>query len=297
MRKSNLAFIAILLSFVFLACQKELSFGNSSFLGNFTATIDSTNWEATTIKEITRQAGTIAITGKSSNGNIIVLRVADSGVHTYGFHNLSATNVAVYTDAASGNTNVFTTNQWDLPGNYGSLQIISIDTVNKVMSGTFSFRAYRQFDSLQHIISNGIFTNIPYTTSNPLPSATDTFRVKVDGTAFTYNSLTGIATGAPLDQIAITALQGTVAPVVGLTLPSSVTTGNYTFEDVASTIIALYNPSETMSLLADSGNIQILEHNTVTKRIRGNFDFKATPLLSDSPKAVLTEGYFSIIYQ
>lgn len=116
------------------------------------------------------------------------------------------------------------------------------------MSGTFSFRAYRQFDSLQHIISNGIFTNIPYTTSNPLPSATDTFRVKVDGTPFTYNSLTGIATGAPLDQIAITALQGTVAPVVGLTLPSSVTTGNYTFEDVASTIIALYNPSETMSL-------------------------------------------------
>ena len=50
MRKSNLAFIAILLSFVFLACQKELSFGNSSFLGNFTATIDSTHSEATTIK-------------------------------------------------------------------------------------------------------------------------------------------------------------------------------------------------------------------------------------------------------
>ena len=50
MRKSNLAFIAILMSFVFLSCQKELSFGSSSFLGNFTATIDSTQWEATTIK-------------------------------------------------------------------------------------------------------------------------------------------------------------------------------------------------------------------------------------------------------
>ncbi len=297
MRKSNLAFLAIMVSFIFLACQKELSFGNSNFLGNFTATIDSTNWEATTIKEITRQAGNIVITGKSTNGNMIVLRVADSGVHSYSFHNLSATNVAIYTDAASGNTNSFTTNQWDLPGVYGSLQIISIDTVNKVMSGTFSFRAYRQMDSLQHIISSGIFTNITYTTSNTAPSATDTFRVKVDGTPFAYNSLTGFATGAPLNQIAITALQGAVAPVVGLTIPSTVTTGNYTFEDVASTIMGLYNPSTTTSLMADSGNIQILEHNTVTKRIRGNFDFKATPLLTDSPKAVLTEGYFSIIYQ
>ena len=296
MRKSNLAFIAILMSFVFLSCQKELSFGSSSFLGNFTATIDSTQWEATTIKEITRQGGTIVITGKSTNGNLIVLRVVDSGVHTYSFYNVTTTNVATYTDAVSGNSNIFSSNQWALAGNYGTLQISSIDTVNKIMSGTFSFRAFRQFDSAQHNITNGIFTNISYSTSNPPPSATDTFRVKVDGTPFTYSSLSGISTGAPLNQIGITALQGSVAPVVGLTLASDITNGAYTFEGLLGTVKGMYNPSTTLSLVADSGNVQILEHNTVTKRLRGNFDFKATPLTSDSPKVALTEGYFSIIY-
>lgn len=296
MRKSNLVFIAIMVSFIIAACQKELNFGNQSVLGTFTAKVDSSNWEATTVKGITRQAGMIIISGKSTNGNMIVLTVADSGVHSYSFHNLSASNLATYTDAVSGNNNIFSTNQWDLPGVYGSLQITSIDTLNKIMSGTFSFRAYRQSDSLSHIISAGIFTNISYTISNPLPSATDTFRVKVAGTPFTYNSLTGISTGAPLNQIAINALQGSVAPVVGLTFPNTIATGSFDFDGLAGTVKGLYNPSTTTNLLADSGSVEILEHNTVSKRIRGNFNFKALPLVGDSPKVYLTEGYFSIIY-
>ena len=44
----------------------------------------------------------------------------------------------------------------------GNLAIVSIDPVKRLMSGTFNFKAFRQVDGTQKIITEGVFNNIPY---------------------------------------------------------------------------------------------------------------------------------------
>ncbi len=160
------------------------------------------------------------------------------------------------------------------------------------MSGSFSIHVYRQFDSMQHSITEGIFTNISYSTQPPPPATTDSFRVKVDGTNFTYNLLGAISV---FGKINISAAQ-TVAPAVGLSIPDNVVPGTYDFDII--NFVGQYNPSTSVFLGADTGSVTILEHNPVTKRIRGNFHFLANTVFTNTPPNVqLSEGYFSVRYQ
>jgi hypothetical protein len=285
----------ILFAIIFSACQQEYVPDGFTTTppgaGAFRAKIDGVQWEALSVKTATRQANVIVLYGSTAGNKSILLRVADSGVHNYTFHNQSMGNVAALTDSTE-NPNAYTTNQWDIVGTYGNLNITAIDTARKTMSGTFSLRVYRQLDTRQHIITEGVFTNLSYSTQPPAPASTDSFRVKIDGVNFTYNLLAGVAA---FGKINISAAQ-TVAPAVGLSLPANVVPGTYPFDILD--FVGQYNPSTTVFLGADTGRVTILEHNTVTKRIRGNFNFLANTVFTNLPPNVqLTEGYFSVRYQ
>ena len=295
MIKHLLGIIAIFSIFAFSACQKEITSENGTnptpgTQGNFRAKIDGVQWVANNIKTATRQGGVLVLYGSASDKKSILIRVADSGVHNYSLHTSSASNAGVYTDSAIS-PNGFATNQWNVEGNYGNLNVTSIDTVNKTISGTFSMQVYRQFDSLQRTITEGVFTNISYSTEPPPLSGTDSFRVKVAGVPFTYNILGGFSA---FGRISVTASQG-AAPSVGITVPDTAIPGTYAFD--VFTNIGQYNPSSTVFLGADTGSVTILEHNTLTKRIRGNFHFLANTVFTNLPPNVqLTEGYFSVKY-
>ena len=126
----------------------------------------------------------------------------------------------------------------------------------------------------------------------PPPSTTDTFRVKIDGTDFSYNLLAGVSA---LGMISVTASANSGSgATVGLTMPATVTPGTYAFDLV--TYAGQYNPTSSVFLTADTGHLQIIEHNIANKRIRGNFNFKAAPLFGPGTTAQLTEGYFSVKY-
>lgn len=291
--KKFIYFGIIGLAVIFSACQKEYNpfEEESSFTGSFRAKINGVQWEANSIKTATRQAGVLALYGTSSDKKALLLRVADSGVHNYTFYSESASNVAVLTDSSEANTNAYTTNQFDTAGVYGNLNVTSIDTVNKTISGTFSFRVYRMMDSAQKTITEGVFTNISYSTSPPAPSGTDSFRVKIDGTPFTYNMLTGFK---GFGMLSVSASTG-AAPTVGISMPDTVRVGTYPLSDFD--YIGQYNPTSSTFLSADTGSVTILEHNTVTKRIRGNFHFLANTVFTHQPpNHQLTEGYFSVKY-
>jgi hypothetical protein len=60
--------------------------------------------------------------------------------------------------------------------------------------------------------------------------------------------------------------------------------------------VAVYNTG-TGALASLSGTLEILERNTTTKRIRGNFLFKGEDVADVLAPAQLTEGYFSVTYQ
>ncbi len=81
---------------------------------------------------------------------------------------------------------------------------------------------------------------------------------------------------------------------VTMTLPDSITPGTYSMNGFEYYGIYL---DGTNSLGSVSGTLKILEHNTATKRIRGNFNFKAESPLNTNIASSLTEGYFSVEYK
>lgn len=188
----------IILCFGSNSCQKEFTISgidstlipppDSSVSGEFTAKIDGIQFTANKFTGAEITSGVIAITGQDNLNQQIVLRVADSGVHVYTFDINSATNAAAY---SKDNDFAYVTNQGSTSAESGgTMSVTSIDEVNKTISGTFSIKVYRAVDLSQKIISEGVFTNIPYDTQ-PIPPAnsTDTFRVKVDGADFPVFSI------------------------------------------------------------------------------------------------------------
>ena len=293
MKKHLAGFLVLASILIFSACQKEISpeVGTAPIAsGSFKAKINGVQWEANSIKTATMQDGVIVLYGLNTDKKSILLRVADSGVHNYAFHSESMSNAGLFIDSAVSPF-AFTTNQWDVEGNYGNLNITSIDTVRKTMSGTFSMQVYKNFDDTQRTITEGSFTKIVYTTQPPALSNTDSFRVKIAGLNFSYNLLTGINV---FGRINVAASQG-VAPAVGLSLPDTIKVGQHSFDSFD--LIGQYNPTASLFLAADTGSVTILEHNIVTKRIRGNFHFLANTAFTHLPPNInLTEGYFSVKY-
>jgi hypothetical protein len=286
MKGISAVLLSVIIGVGFASCQKDHS---NSDAANFVATIDSNQFAANQFSAAIA-LNTIAIAGKSDDGRQIVLRVKDSGVHVYSLDINSFTNAGAY---SINDDNAYTTNggnNADESG--GTLSILSIDTSNKKISGTFSMKVYRQIDAKQIIITKGSFTNIPYVSEAfPASKAGDTMTVKVDGTPFAGYSITGTAL---YGQVNVSVSNKAVTEVVGLSLPSGVTAGTYTFSTFGD-YIAQYNTSSAY-LLGDSGSVTILEHNTTTKRIRGNFSFHAKEMLG-TKTAQLTEGYFSVVYK
>ncbi|MEP6676081.1 MAG: DUF6252 family protein [Ferruginibacter sp.] len=301
-------FTGLILSslFVFYSCQKELSYnpGTSgtgtgggttppASTGTFKAKIDGVQWEANVIKTASIQAGVIAVYGYSSDRKNMILRVADSGVHNYTFNVNSASNAGAYTDSAVNNF-AFVTNQWSDNADHGTMNVTKIDVVNKLISGTFTMDVKQAISGLSRNITEGVFTDISYATTLPPPSSTDTFRVKVDGVDFNYSVLFGYS-GLGTISISASGASGN-PPTVAVTVPSVVVPGNYAFDLI--NYSGQYNTSSTTFLGADTGHVQIIEHDIANKRIRGNFNFRAAPLFGTgtTPNFQLTQGYFSVKY-
>jgi Family of unknown function (DUF6252) len=102
----------------------------------------------------------ISLTGKSNDGQTILFSVADSGVHVYSLDINSFSNVGAFVTSDSLN---YTSNEGNTPAESGgNLAIVSINAVKRLMSGTFNFKAFRQADSTQKVITEGVFNNISY---------------------------------------------------------------------------------------------------------------------------------------
>ena len=296
-RIHRLIIIVLTLCFGFYSCQKELTDPNGSSTttggtGDFRAKINGTQWIASSASA-NRGSGVIALAG-IGGGKTMVITLQDSGVHHYTL-DLTSLQAAALVDSSSGNTNAFATNQGSSSlQSGGSVDITSIDTANKKINGTFRFVVYRALDSAQRNITEGSFTNISYATAPPPASPTDTFNVKIDGVTFTPITIVGIRLTAS-SQITLSGSAG--AKSVTLIFPDNITPGTYPITTVGGTYSGLYNQDATTFLPSDSGSLTILQHNTSTKRIRGNFNFHAKQFLLGTAQAQLTAGVFAVTYQ
>jgi hypothetical protein len=266
-------------------------------LVNFRAKIDGVQWVANRMAQAARVSGIINITGQGTDKKTITITVPDSGIHQYTLAwDNSSGSAGAFTDSALASVVAFSSNAGNTPAEAGgTLSITSIDEANKLMSGTFSFKAKRAIDNSYRTITEGVFTNVPYTTSLPTGSSKDTLTSKVDGVSFTPTSIFGYYDNM-MSKIIITGSNGTGVRSVSLYLPKDIAAGSYTLGGMFSSYSAQYNASSSTFLMSKSGTVEILYHDPLAKRIRGRFNFDAEEFLGGS-EAKITEGFFAVTYQ
>ena len=153
---------SLLILCILNSCQKEFEDPNDPSTGTtteFRAKINGVQFVAD-ISGGTIIDSTISLAGKTNDGQTILFSVPDSGVHVYSLDINSFSNVGAYVTSDSLN---YTSNEGATPAESGgNLAIVSIDTVKRLLSGTFNFKAFRQADGTQKIITEGVFKNISY---------------------------------------------------------------------------------------------------------------------------------------
>jgi hypothetical protein len=177
--------------------------------------------------------------------------------------------------------------------NVGNVVVTNIDTVNHKMSGTFNFTGYWSDTSVTNVLpivfSNGVFTDIPYTTGNP---STDTFYAKVDGVEFVENNIDVAYTqssGFP-DSISIVASKSN-GDNVGLSIAQSLPVGTYQFAGPFGTQINSTALFSGTLFNGDTGSLTIVS-KTAT-RISGTFTLVTKNFTTNATKSI-TEGSFDV---
>ena len=234
------------------------------------------------------------------NGKIDIVGLKGSQNEGFGF-SLNGNTTGSY----SSSSNLFAYSLANSAGSYlglnpnnpseiaGSVIINSIDSVNHTISGTFSFKGYWSDSSVTNItpinFTNGIFTNIPYTTVNPV---TDTFYAKVDGAEFVEDNIdvaTVISQGFP-DSYSIVASK-TNGDNIGLRISKSLVVGTYQFTGPLALDLSSSYLEGGLLYSVDSGSLTITS-KTAT-HIEGTFNIIVKNFNSNQTKTI-SLGAFSV---
>ena len=303
----KLLFVTLLLSTALLllqSCQREVGFeqdDQNQVNGTFKCKIDGVQWVANKFAVAEVERGSILLAGTANDKKQLIIVLQGDTVGTYQVDIIVQDHAAAYHDSLSGNPFAFTTNQGSTPAESGgTVTVTQIDQANKRIKGTFAFKVFRQMDNASHQMTEGSFDlsfdNPPHQ-NNP----TDTFRVKINGSSWAPSPivLSGVSASWPLPVIAIDATDPATDKGIGLLMPLTVTPGSYPMDFFAFQYIGNYYPDDDPAHQQSSvsGTLQILEHNTSTKRIRSNFNFRAEELTNPAVGSDVTEGYFSFKYQ
>jgi hypothetical protein len=294
--RSPLYILAALL-FSFVSCTKEVSNengGNGPVSSDFYATVDGIQWNADSLQLIDASNGQISILGLSKTGAEIDMSVPEFKTGTYTL-NAQSVPIAAYGNIFDPSGNIYLSNVGTAGG---TITISSIDTISKMMSGSFQFTLTNPSDNISKTITKGIFFNIPYTGGTggvviPPSNSGDTLTALVDGIKFTSAVIEPTSQNGQLFIAGITS-DGTRD--LALIMPTGITPGTYNLDFATGMYIGAYTPSSTEALISQSnGTLTIISNDVTAKRIKGTFSFIASSLM-DATTATITQGYFSVSY-
>jgi hypothetical protein len=292
----------VVILFSLIACEKEISNETGGITGTakgeFYASLDGKQWNADSVQLILVSAGGATITGISKTGDQIsmVLPALITGTYMLG---TQSSSYALFGNLFTNNTNVYVSNSGTAGG---TITISSIDTINQLVSGSFQFTLVNPADNSSVTITNGIFSYVPYGNGmggniNPPPVGgdTDTLNATIDGVKFVPSDILPSLTNGKL-LIAGFSMNG--SQDIGILMPPDIKPGSYPLDFATGLYIGIYNPSPTVTLISqNSGTLTILSHDAVAKKIKGTFDFTASPTGTGSgTSVVITQGYFSVKY-
>ncbi|HLT49653.1 MAG TPA: DUF6252 family protein [Aequorivita sp.] len=167
------------------------------------------------------------------------------------------------------------------PNGEGVVTISEVNEANKTLSGTFNFNAFLPgIDTIY--VSKGALYNVSYSGGDIVdPTNAGTFSAKVDGNQFLPITITSRNTGNTIITSGSTANS-----TILISVTANVEPGEYTLPRTG--FAAKYqgvNGPETTA----GGLLNILEHDTTAKTIKGTFSFITN-------RTEITEGQFDVAY-
>lgn len=167
------------------------------------------------------------------------------------------------------------------PDGVGTVTITELNEATKTLSGTFLFNAIAPgIDTIY--VSQGVMYNIPYSGADvPDPTNAGTFSAEVDGNPFLPFVVSARDTG---NSIIVSG--STANATMAITMPSNVEVGEYGLPK--SKFSAKYQDGDGPQTTA-AGQINVLEHNTAAKTIKGTFSFLTN-------RSEITVGKFEVTY-
>lgn len=261
-------------------------FGNNNPTAVFKADFSGSTWTATQSTAVI-SGNLIQIVGGKSNGESFGFLINANAVGTYPANQ----NILAFTPAGSefGYWSVNPDNETE---NTGSITITEINTTNKTISGTFSFKGYwsdiDQTSILPVQFTNGVFNNIPYVNQS---ETNDSFYAKVDGTEFVdVDILTAEIQIESQDFISIAAQDANLNAIT-VSVRSNLSTGTYNITGNVGTdlVQAIYDFNDVDNQ-AVSGSVTIT--SKTADRIKGTFSF----VTDGSPTYNVTQGSFDVAY-
>ncbi|HVZ98302.1 MAG TPA: DUF6252 family protein, partial [Chitinophagaceae bacterium] len=142
-------FISVACLFILYSCQKPFlepeSTAPAKPLAEFKARVNGADFIAELTGATIRSSDSvISITAETSDGQKIAFAVRDSGEHVYDLPIYSTTEVGTYVSAVSI---AYSSNAGFYPGDSGgTLEITKLDRINRLISGTFSFKGFHEDD-------------------------------------------------------------------------------------------------------------------------------------------------------
>ncbi|KGO91902.1 DUF6252 family protein [Flavobacterium subsaxonicum] len=291
------AFLVLFTAIGFISCDVEpidpvlLDYEAPEVLpASFKVDFSGQTYTATTTEAVIAD-GLIAIGGiRGTNGETVGFSVVGTTTGTYSGANL----IMSYEPSAISE---YTYNNFN-PANEetsGTVTISSIDTVNHTISGTFSFTGWwgdAEANLPSVAFTNGVFTNLPYTTSaTPTPGEDDEyFKATIDGTAKDYSIISGLTAGTTLN---LTGTDAATMSFMNIMVDTDITPGIYTMaESPFDGPTASYQVGE-IGYFTTTGTITIISNENGF--IKGTFSFNGADI-DGINTIVVTAGSFNVGY-
>lgn len=279
--------------------------------GIFKVEIDGKAYVATTVQALLND-DYLSISGlKTSSGELVQITMLSpyNKVGTYTWKSVNATGGILglayipsngaepFLSATKGSGGAFDNVDYT---DTASITITKIDLVKNTISGNFQFTGVKYKDLTgktieTKILSNGSFTDIPYTKDLPVTTTKNSFSAKLNGAVFNPIYINALDSGGNLNIIA---RRGTVE-TIGLTLINTINVGTYTLDSFIGNYKAGYiknnNADGSGIFSVDTGSLTISSHDKVAKKIAGTFRFTANSFFVSETHSI-TEGAFSLSY-
>lgn len=320
MKKISILFLFTLV-FSFNSCQDfDNGFptvedpGNGSVVekGIFKAVVAGEEFTANTTNAVVTD-NYVAITGfRSAKGDLIQLILPSNKIGTYTWDNSKANAekfVLAYAEEIGGFGFVSASNE-DAAflgvENYTDTAIIKItavDKIKKTISGTFQFTGFREVNddtTETKVITNGSFTNIPYTVDIPVEESDDQFTAKIEGVDFIEDKIdvTSVNASGSNPYYSIVAKKNAEnSDSVGLKINKAYSVGTYQASSVPSS-----NGVDLVNVIGASCKIGGVLYNSksgsititlkTTTQLEGTFNFVIDNFNEDDQKTIT--GSFNI---